>query len=257
MKNRSKYLKVALEAASAAEEILLRYFHQKIKVNYKKDHTPVSLADRQTEKVIIKVISRYFPEHDFLGEEEGQKGRGSGFQWIIDPIDGTKNFLRGLPMFATQIALMKKGEVILGVSNAPALGELIYAEKGKGAYCNHQKVYVSEVKEILDSYVSFGGLKYFVQKKYIAGLLALTKETQAYRSFGDFWQYHLLAQGKIDIVVEADVKIWDIAALKVIGEEAGARMTDMEGRRVGRKTNTILAANKFLHPSALKYFSKK
>ncbi|GAJ06789.1 unnamed protein product, partial [marine sediment metagenome] len=206
MSAKSKYLKVALQAAKKAEAILLKYQRGKLEAKRKQDQTPVTIADTEAEKAIKATIQKSFPSHDILGEEFGGKMTPSKYHWVIDPIDGTKNYLRGLPMFATQIALVKNGKIILGVSNAPALGELIYAEKGCGVYCNGTRIRVSRVRKLDNAYLSFGGIKHFGRLRLTSALLKLANKVQGYRSFGDFWQYHLFAQGKIDIVAEADLQ---------------------------------------------------
>jgi len=255
MENKSKFLEVAIEAAKKAEKIILRYYQEDIEVDIKDDLSPVTKADVRAEKEIIKTIQAQFPSHGFLGEESTQNIKKKEYLWIIDPIDGTKNYMRKIPLFATQIALMKGGELILGLSNAPALKELVYAEKGRGAYCNGRKIQVSTIKELNKSYMLFGGVKYFEKHNILKNLLSLIDNTQAHRGIGDFWSYHLLAQGKIDVMIEAQTKIWDIAAVKVIVEEAGGKATDMKGNQINLNTSSILATNKSLHQTVLEYLS--
>lgn len=141
----SDYLKVAIEAAKAAEPTILNYFSKETSIDLKEDQSPVTVADKESEQIIRGVISNAFPDHGFLGEEGNNTNSDTEYLWIIDPIDGTRNYIREIPLFATEIALMKNGELILGVSNAPALKELMYAEKGFGAYLNDELVKVSEV----------------------------------------------------------------------------------------------------------------
>lgn len=253
--NKSKFLNTAIEAAKKAEEIILRYYQEDIEVDIKDDLSPVTKADIESEKEIIKIIRAQFPSHGFLGEESTQDIKKKEYLWIIDPIDGTKNYIRKIPLFATQIALMKDKELILGLSNAPALKELVYAEKGRGAYCNGHKIQVSTIKELNKSYVLFGGVKYFKQHNMLENLLSLIGDTQAHRGIGDFWSYHLLAQGKVDVMIEAQTKIWDIAAVKVIVEEAGGKVTDIKGNQVNLDTTSLLATNKRLHQTVLEYLS--
>jgi histidinol-phosphatase len=221
----------------------------------KEDQTPVTIADQESEKVIIDVIKKAFPDHGFLGEESGSNQNTSGYLWIIDPIDGTKNYTRQVPIFGTEIALMKDRELIVGVSNAPAIHELMYAEKGQGAYLNDQVVKVSSIDALNESYVSFGNLKAFEYNKQLQSLLDLSKQTRAFRGYGDFWSYHLLAQGRIDVVIEAALKIWDIAALKVIVEEAGGTMTNIGGRPITIQTNSTIATNSKLHHQIIDTFN--
>lgn len=158
------FLEVALEAAQAAEKILLKYINTTITVELKSDQSPVTVADKEAEAVIISTIQNAFPDHGFLGEETGLTRERAEYVWVIDPIDGTKNYIRGVPIFGSLIALMKNGEVILGVSNVPLMKELFYAEKGKGAYKNGIPVTVSTRPTLKESYVSHGGINYFIKK---------------------------------------------------------------------------------------------
>ncbi len=255
MKNKSIFLEVAIKAAKRAEEVILKYYDKNIEVGFKGDSSPVTRADIESEKEIIATIKKEFPSHGFLGEES-MKDTKKDYLWIIDPIDGTKNYLRKIPLFATQIALMKRGELIVGVSNAPVLKELMYAEKGSGAYLNDALIEVSTVKNLDKSYILFGGIEYFEQANILNNLLSLVNNTQGHRGIGEFWAYHLLAQGKVDAMIEADTKLWDIAALKVIIEEAGGKVTDIHGSKVGIKTNSLLATNGRLHQTILNYFKR-
>ena len=149
---------------------------------------------------------------------------------------------------------MKDNEIILGVSYAPAIKELIYAAKGKGAYLNGKKISVSNIKLVNESYVSYGGLNLFNKHKLIPNLLSLISECKGRRGFGDFWSYHLLAMGKIDIFIEPETKIWDIAAVSLIVNEAGGKVTDIKGNKVNIKTTSIIATNGLLHKKIMNYF---
>lgn len=249
--NKSKYLQVAIDAALQAQEVIMKHFAGEITYETKSDLSPVTIADKQAEEIIIKTIKESFPDHGFLGEESGEESNNSEYQWIIDPIDGTKNFSRHIPLFATQIALLKDGEIIIGVSNAPALNELIYAEKGFGAYINNNRLEVSDIKTLDKSYFCFGGLKYFQKYNLVDQLFNLVHKTLGHRGIGDFWCYHLLSQGKIDIMIEAESKIWDFAALKVIVEEAGGKVTDVQGNEINKNSTSVVATNLHLHEQVL------
>ena len=253
---KSSYLSVALDAVREAEKVIRKYYSKDIRVTFKKDASPVTIADQEAEEIIKKIISDKFPNHAFLGEETGTTNINAEYLWIIDPIDGTKHYTRQIPLFATQLALMKDDEIILGVSNAPEMHELIYAEKGAGAFLNDQKVSVSNTSEIGSSYISFGGIGYFDKRNLINNLLKIEKDTQGHRGIGDFWSYHLLSSGKIEIIIEAETKVWDIAALSVIVEEAGGKVTDLKGKPVNRTTDSIVATNGLIHDQVLAYFKK-
>jgi len=253
---RSDYLTVGLEAVQHAEAIILKYLDKDMQVQLKDDQSPVTVADKEAEEAIKACIAATFPDHTFYGEE-GEKpdlANHRGYTWIIDPIDGTKSYVRGNPLIATQLALLHDGEFIVGISNAPLMHELVYAEKGKGCFCNGKQVHVSGVAALPDAYVSFGSLKYFVQQGNIEALLALSQQARWARGIGDFWSYHLLAQGKLEVMIEAPTKLWDIAALKVIVEEAGGTMTQLDGQPVTAETRTALATNGVLHDEVLKAF---
>lgn len=254
----SIYLQTALEAVKQAEKVVLRYLEQNIRAELKEDESPVTIADQQAEETIKQAILNVFPDHTFFGEE-GEKVDLSGhrgYTWIIDPIDGTKSYIRKNPLFATQLALMHDGELILGVSNAPLLNELIYAEKGSGCYFNGSLVNVSNVDAVSEAYLSYGSLKYFVSTGKDKALLDLSSTVRWARGIGDFWSYHLLAQGKLDVMIEAQTKLWDIAALTVIVREAGGRITQLNGQEIDYTATTALATNGSVHDEILHALNK-
>lgn len=247
---------VALEAVHAAESIILRYYERDFTVDTKEDSSPVTIADREAESVVRRVVLEKFPDHVVYGEE-GEKvvGQQGQYTWIIDPIDGTKNFVRGIPLFGTLLALMIDGEVILGVSNMPAMGELLYAERGEGAILNGEAVHVSKVEELADAYLSHGTVKYFTRDGYRDNLLTLSERVRSARGIGDCWPYHLLAQGKIDIFTEFGMKIWDIAPFLCIIPEAGGLLTQVDGTPADMGARGVLVTNGRLHPKALDAFA--
>lgn len=251
----SQFLTVALEAAKNAEEIITAYYTGDIEVELKADETPVTLADRGAEKIIRETIKQAFPDHGFLGEEYGIETGSSPYVWIIDPIDATKNYIRKIPIFGTQIALMKGEELILGVSNAPLLNELLYAETGKGAFLNGNLIKVSDVTNPEDAMVCHGGLRWFIEKGTFPGIYDFIKDAARTRGFGDFYMYHLVASARADAVVEAAISIWDIAAASVIVREAGGRVTDIHGQDITKDTDSMVATNGILHDTVLDYFN--
>ena len=254
----SQFLTVALEAAKNAEEIITAYYTgDAMKVELKPDETPVTLADRGAEKAIRETIKQVFPDHGFLGEEYGIEEGSSPYVWIIDPIDATKNYIRKIPIFGTQIALMKGEELILGVSNAPLLNELLYAEAGDGAFLNGEPITVSGVTHPEDAMVCHGGLKWFVEKGTFPGIYDFINDAARTRGFGDFYMYHLVASGRADAVVEAAISIWDIAAITVIVREAGGKVTDIQGQAITTDTNSLVATNGILHNTVLNYFNNR
>ena len=251
----SQFLTVALDAAKNAEEILLSYYNaDTLKVELKPDETPVTRADTEAEKAIRETIKQTFPDHGFLGEEYGIEKGDSPYIWIIDPIDATKNYIRKIPVFGTQIALMKDKQLILGVSNAPLLNELLYAEVDKGAFLNGKPIKVSEVSQPSDAMVCHGGLNWFIEKGTFAGVYDLIKIAARTRGFGDFYSYHLVASSRADVVIEAAISIWDIAAITVIVREAGGSVTDIQGKEITTETDSLIATNGLLHRTVLDYF---
>ena len=238
----SLYLQTALDAVHAAQDIILQYYHGDFAVELKPDQSPVTIADVQTEQTIKNIILDRFPNHGFFGEETGKVNAGAEFNWLIDPIDGTKSFVRGYPMFSTQIALMQGDELILGVSNAPGFNELAYAEKGKGAFLNNKPINVSGYTALNQAALSLGNIASLAASPQWANLGQIITQVQRIRGYGDFLHYHLLASGKIDAIIESDVNILDIAALSVIVREAGGIFTDLNGGALNLETKTVLAA---------------
>jgi len=247
----SPFLSAALEAAEAAAEIIRKAYRGNFDVQYKADASPVTEVDVASERAIKAVLQRHFPEHGFFGEETGKQNQDAEYLWLVDPIDGTKAFVRGYPMFSIQIALMRRGELILGVSSAPCwnggAGELIHAEKGQGAWLNGERLQVSTIDTLGKATLSTGNLATLARSPQWAELGRLIPRLHRIRGYADFVHYHLLASGRIDAVVESDVNILDIAALTVIVREAGGSFTDLDGRPVGLDTTTVLATNGRLH----------
>lgn len=242
--SQSEFLTVALEAARAAEEVIKKYYDTGVEVTMKEDYSPVTVADVETEKTIKKIILGAFPEHGFYGEETGKTNPDAEYNWLIDPIDGTKSFIRKYPFFSTQIALMKGDELILGVSNGLMFGELAWAEKGQGAFLNGEAIHVSDIQTFKDASLSAGNIATMAaDEKLWRGYGTLATKVHRTRGYGDFYHYHLLASGKIDIIVESDVNILDVAALSVIIKEAGGCFTDMQGNDLDLETRTVISTN--------------
>jgi histidinol-phosphatase len=242
-------LAAATEAARAAGELALGYYRRGVEVVLKADATPVTEADRGAERVIRELLGRAFPEHGFLGEELGAVGDQQR-RWIIDPIDGTKNFIRRVPIWATLIALEEAGEVVAGVIHNPVTGELLAARRGGGAWCNGERVGVSVVADLREATLLHAGLRLLREAGYWDGFVRLVDATDRQRGFGDYLGYALVAEGKAEIYAESDLKPWDLAPCKVIVEEAGGRFTDFAGAPT-IYTGTAFATNGHLHDAAL------
>jgi len=247
----SKELTAALEAARAAADVIRAYYGRNPSVRIKPDQSPVTEADVRAEEVIRATLARSFPGYGFYGEETGQQAMGAESIWLVDPIDGTKNFMREVPFFSTQIALMRAGELVLGVSNAPAYDELAWAERGGGAFLNEQRIHVSEIASLEDASVSIGNFKSLTRPPHWSQLGELFGRVDRVRGYGDFVHYHLLARGSVEVVIESDINILDIAALVVLVREAGGTFTDLSGAAVGLGTTSVLATNGAVHASLL------
>jgi histidinol-phosphatase len=247
----SKELQAALDAAEAAAVIIRSMYQRNLSVHTKADATPVTEADVKSEEAIRAILSERFPSYGFYGEETGQHALDAESLWLVDPIDGTKSFVRECPFFSTQIALRRAGRIVLGVSSAPAYGELVWAEEGRGAHLNGRPVRVSRIAEIGGAIVSTGNLKTLARSPQWSRFGDLVQRVNRIRGYGDFVHYHLLARGALEAVIESDVNILDIAALTIIVREAGGTFTDLTGGEVGLDTTTVLATNGALHAAVL------
>jgi histidinol-phosphatase len=246
-----QYLETAIEAANAASIPILEYFHGEFEVETKPDQTPVTVADREAEQVIRRVIREAYPEHGIFGEEFGRSDRESDYLWLIDPVDGTKSFVRGYGMFSTQIALMYRGEVIVGVSNAPVMGEMAWAIKGGGAWMDGKEIQISTITDLGEASISTGNLSSLSQSDKWANLGRIIAKCNRSRGYGDYFHYHRLAAGQLDAVIESDVNILDIAALSLIITEAGGTFTDLSGAPVDLNISSVLAGTTALHAQIL------
>jgi histidinol-phosphatase len=248
---RSIFLATALEAAHAAADVVRHYYQSNLAITIKADKSPVTEADVETEKTIRAILAAKFPQHGFFGEETGSSALDAEYVWVVDPIDGTKAFVREYPMFSTQIALMHRGKLIVGVSSAPVYGELAFGEIGVGAWLNDAPIRVSAVDEIESAALSTGNLKTLATGPQWPAFGRLVGRLGRIRGYGDFLHYHLLASGRIDAVVESDVNVLDVGACAVIVEAAGGRFTDMDGGAFGIDGRTVLATNGRLHRPVL------
>ena len=246
-------LDAAVDAARAAGRIALKYFRGGFEVAKKPDDTPVTPADREAEQAIVEILGRAFPDCGVLGEEFGGRGTKE-VRWIVDPIDGTKNFVRGIGIWATLIALEERGEVTVGVIHNPVTAELYTARRGAGAFLNGERIRVSDVAELGRAFFLHAGLGIVRKGGHWDGFARLIDATDRQRGFGDYMGYGLVAEGKAEIYAELDLKPWDLAAPKILVEEAGGRFTDFAGRPT-IYTGTALATNGRLHDAALALLS--
>jgi histidinol-phosphatase len=240
-------LATALQAAKSARELILSYYNGEFDIEIKADQTPVTVADRGAEQVIRETINNAYPDHGIFGEEYGAESKDTEYLWLVDPIDGTKSFVKRYGMFSTQIALMHMGKLVLGVSCAPAMNELVWATRGGGAFDAEGQLHVSAVENISQASISTGNIQSLAAGKRWAALGRVLADTNRTRGYGDYYHYHRLAAGQLDAVIESDVNILDIAALYVIVTEAGGVFTDLEGQAPGLDTRSVLAANPALY----------
>jgi histidinol-phosphatase len=243
-------LQLALELAAVADAVTAPRFRAvDLAVETKPDLTPVSEADRAAEEAIRRRLAEVRPDHAVVGEEYGAEG-DSPWRWIVDPIDGTKNYVRGVPVWATLIALEHDGELQVGVVSAPALGRRWWASRGGGAFADGQPIGVSKVGRLADASLSYAGLGGWAARGLAESFDDLTRRCWRTRGYGDFWQHMLVAEGAVDVAVEPEVSLWDLAALQVIVEEAGGRFTDLEGR-ARPDGGSAVTTNGILHDEVL------
>ncbi|SFQ21241.1 histidinol-phosphatase [Amycolatopsis arida] len=248
-------LTLALRLADAADEITTTRFRARdLSVRSKPDRTPVTDADTAVEDAVRAVLAVERPGDTVAGEERGGTASGTGRTWVLDPIDGTKNFLRGLPVWASLLALVVGGTPVIGVVSAPALGRRWWAAAGGGAWvrdaAGERRLAVSGVARLADAYLSTTHLGSWVEYHSREAYLALVDACWENRAFGDFWQHCLVAEGAIDVAAEAIVNPWDVAAAQVLVTEAGGRFTDLAGKP-RFDGGSALSTNGHLHAEAL------
>lgn len=244
-----KVLDAAIRAARAAGEVALKYYRGGFEVTLKPDKSPVTQADREAEQVIVETLQAAFPEYGFLGEEFGAQG-STEIRWIIDPIDGTRNFIRRVPIWAVLLALEEHGEITAGVVLNPVTGDLYTARKGQGAFANGERIHVSEVSALARALLVHATLSLIRKAGCWDGFVRLVDATEMQRGFGDYLDYVLVAEGKAEIALEADLKPWDLAPMKILIEEAGGKFTDFSGAPT-IYSGTALATNGALHDRVL------
>ncbi|MGB3268368.1 MAG: inositol monophosphatase family protein, partial [Rhodanobacter sp.] len=243
-------LAAAREAAAAAADIITHHWRRGVEVELKADATPVTVADREAEQAIRRVLQAALPQAAIYGEEFGLEGGRDGLLWLVDPLDGTKSFVRRTPFFSTQIALMDRHELLLGVSSAPVYGETMWASAGGGAWLEGERVRVADTVDMAQASISIGNVRTLAGDGRWAALGALIRDSNRIRGYGDFCHYHLLARGSLDLVIESDVNILDIAALAVIVREAGGVFTDLDGAAPTLDTTSVLAGTPAIHAQA-------
>lgn len=253
------WLAFALDVAAEADAIALRGFRAGLATEAKADGSFVTEADRAIERLVRERIADRFPDHGIVGEEEAAHQPGASVRWYVDPIDGTHNFMRGVPLFGTLLACERDGELQVGVLSAPALGERWFARRGGGAWSaatgraeegTPRRMRVSTIGDVPASQILFSSLPDLERTGLAPGIMPLLRAAWRSRGFGDFWGYALVADGSAEAMVETDVSVWDLAAPVILVEEAGGRFTDLAGER-RFDTRTMLVTNGLLHDELL------
>jgi histidinol-phosphatase len=227
----------ALDAAWQAGRITLGHFQNQVSAERKSDNTPVTIADRQAEQKLRELIGKYWPDHGLLGEEFGQQPGASGYRWLIDPIDGTKSFVHGVPIYANLLALTKDDTPILGVAHFPALNETVYAYKGLGCFWNGRRAHVSTVDTLADAVLLTSDLNTMAERQPI--WQRLVDATYIQRTWGDSYGYCLVATGRAEIMLDPIMALWDSGPFQTIMEEAGGTFTDWQGEATIYKPESL------------------
>jgi histidinol-phosphatase len=247
-----RWLEVAQAACDEADELARAHFRRDLQIETKPDRSFVTQADTAIERRIRERLTDAFPDHGLVGEEFGTRDAGASVRWYIDPIDGTHNFIRGIPLFGTLLAVERDGELQAAVMSAPALDERWWAHRGGGAWARDRgvaeprRIQVSGVTSLGDTQILYGSGRDIVESGRAPGFEALLRDVWRERGFGDFWGYALIAEGAAEAMIEVELSPWDAAAPALIVEEAGGRATDLDGRRA-IDSGTFLTSNGRLH----------
>ena len=253
----SPRLRFALDAVRKAGQSTLEHFQSGVPVEYKDDSSPVTVADKNAETILRAEINAKYPGETILGEEQGLTGTGYT-RWIIDPIDGTKSFICGVPLFATLLSYEVDGEPILGVSYFPALDEMVYAELGSGCFMNDREVTVTNRATTKGGFLACGGPNSMVKYGRWAGFEELSTNAVATRTWSDAYGHCLVATGRVDAMIDPVVSRWDLSAIKIIVEEAGGRFTDFKGENPFNKGDfglEAISSNGIIHDEILKVYA--
>ena len=250
-------LHLAMDLADAADAITMRHYQSAtLSVRTKTDTTPVSEADEAVERMIRERLSAERPDDGIVGEEFGTSGATSR-RWILDPIDGTKNYVRGIPVWGTLIGIEENGRISAGVISAPAMGRRWWASRGEGAFVRAlgmtRAIRASAIDTLEEAHLTYDSVTDFDLHGGAVRFLSLMRRCTRSRGFGDFWAHMLVAEGAVEIAIEPSVAIWDMAPVQIIVEEAGGRFTDMAGNaRIDG--GSAVSTNGLVHDAGLEYF---
>jgi myo-inositol-1(or 4)-monophosphatase len=230
-------LNLVLQAGNIAQHEILKHFQSHFNVEWKADSTPVTIADKKAEELVRTFAQKETPEFGFTGEEFGQENPEAEYQWVLDPIDGTKSFIYGVPLFGSIVAILKRGAPIAGLIQLPALNSKIWASAGGGAFAGNCEASsggtakVSDVRELKDALVLSSTLNTMESKGYGEWFAGIRKNAKLYRGWGDCYGYYLVATGKAEIMADPVVSLWDIAPYPLIFSEAGGHFSTFSGEK--------------------------
>ena len=261
-------LKIALKTAELAEENILKFYQNDVGVEWKADKTPVTIADKGTEELARKFWAKETPGFGVIGEEFGIESPDAEFQWVIDPIDGTKSFIHGVPLFGTLIALYHKNVPIASVIRLPAMKSAVWAVNGGGAFLDGREVHASKVSQLSDALVLSGTVNTMEDKGFGEGFTKLRRSARLHRGWGDCYGYYLVAAGRAEIMVDPVVSLWDIAPFPLLMKEAGGKFSTIDGKMElfdasGKPTAPIyegftsIATNGLLHSAAQECLTRR
>jgi histidinol-phosphatase len=244
----SPRLAFALDAAVQAGRSTLGHFQNGVRYDLKDDETPVTIADKNAERMLRELIEKHYPGEAILGEEEGMTGVGDD-RWVIDPIDGTKSFICGVPLYATLLSYEKAGEPVVGVCYFPALDELHFAEKGQGAFCNGRVSQVSTKNSVKGAVIASSGYLGLTKRGVMDAYVKMAENSMAARTWCDAYGHALVATGRVELMIDSQVSRWDISAMALIVREAGGSFTDFKGScELG---DNALSSNGLVHEELL------
>jgi len=249
------WLDLLTSVARAAGSVALQHFRKNLTVETKADGSPVTIADKAAERTAVEWISTYFPDDEVIGEEGGRVGKPNAERrWVIDPIDGTKSFVAGVPLYATLLSFERESEVEIGVCYFPALNELLYAEKTKGAFWNGRQCRVSNRAGLEGSIIATGSAASLAREKRLAGVQRIEKKVMASRTWSDAYGHALVATGRVEAMIDPIISHWDISAVSLIVREAGGKFTDLSGNEA--LANEALSSNGLVHAELVEAFQE-
>lgn len=248
-------LDIAIDIAKKAGELTYGYFQKQPRTIYKPDNTPVTRADREAEKLARRIVLKKFPDHGFIGEEYPATNPNAKYQWVIDPIDGTKSFVRGIKDWGVLLAVLEDGKPIIGVYNSPATNEIFYCQKNGGTFLNGKRTYVSKVKNIEKSFLVHSSINHFIKHHKVENIVELAELAQGKRGASDCNGINMVLKGQADVNISGRGHIWDYAAPAILVEEAGGKFTDFSGQ-YSLTSDTAIFSNGLVHKQVLNILNK-